>query len=116
VDFSTHAVVVLRAPSQNRWGGGVWLTGINRRRGGTTVEYSVMTPGRNCPTIEKGGAVRPTTAIRVPLPLPDPVAFTKTVETIDCRWKGDGGGSSGGGTVPPSVDTATTTNAGPTTR
>jgi hypothetical protein len=83
VDFSTHAVVILRAPVQNRWGGGVWLTGIR----GSTIGYTVMTPGRSCPVVEGGLTVRPTAAIRVPLPLREPVTFRRSVETIDCRWK-----------------------------
>ena len=108
VDFATHAVVVLRAPSQTRWGGGVWLTAIEDGPSGTKVDYAVMTPGSDCPLIEGGATVRPTVAIRVPLPLTDPVAFGKTTETIDCDWEprpldpggtvtGSGGGTTGGG-------------------
>jgi hypothetical protein len=114
VDFATHAVLILRAPAQARWGGGVWLSAIEDGAPGTAVEYWVMTPGPDCPAVEGGATLRPTVAIRVPLPLADPVVFRRNTETVDCRWDvpvddpgggsgGGGGGSvgSGGGTTPP---------------
>jgi hypothetical protein len=87
VDFTTHAVLVLRADSQDRWGGGIWLEGIHVSNSGTTIDYVVMTPGDDCPVIGEKGAVRPTVAIRVPLPISAPVTWNRHVETIDCAWQ-----------------------------
>ncbi len=89
VDFTTHAVLVLRAPEQTRWGGGVWLSSIEARSGGTTIEYTVMRPGTDCPSIDRGSVLRPTVAIRVALPLADPVAFVRTEKEIGCAWDMD---------------------------
>jgi hypothetical protein len=86
VDFTTHAVVVLRAGAQTRWGGGIWLNAIDKD-GGTTFDYSVMVPGDECPVIENGMAIQPTVAIRVPLPLAAPIAFDRHDEAIDCKWE-----------------------------
>ena len=61
------------------------------------IDYTVMEPSDGCPPIDGGEALRPTVAIRVPLPLPDPVTWNRHVETIDCRWESDG---SAGGTPP----------------
>jgi hypothetical protein len=101
VDFSTHAVLVLRAPGQTRWGGGVWLSAVEESTSGTTVDYWVITPGPDCPAVEGGASLRPTAAIRVPLPLGDPVTFRRNTETVECRWEvpvdGPDGGSGGGG-------------------
>jgi len=94
VDFATHAVIVLRGESRNRWGGGVWLAGLYRSTSGTTIDYTVMVPGENCPAVGDGETLRPTVAIRVPLPLDAPVTWRRATETISCDW--DGGGSSGG--------------------
>jgi hypothetical protein len=109
VDFSTHAVVVLRAPAQTRWGGGVWLSAVEDAAPGTAVEYWVMTPGVDCPSVEGGATLRPTVAIRVPLPLAEPLTFRRNTEVVDCRWEvpvdgpdgGSGGGGSGGTTTGP---------------
>lgn len=93
VDFTTHAVIVLRAEPQNRWGGGIWLSGLEKNAGGTTIDYTIMTPGEDCPLIEEGEMLQPTVAIRVPLPLDAPVTWTRHVETIGCAWgEGDPGG------------------------
>jgi hypothetical protein len=87
VDFATHAVVVLRANSQGRWGGGIWLNEFDVSADGTTIDYSVMEPGDECPVVEGGGSVRPTAAIRLPLPLQAPIRYARHVESIDCRWE-----------------------------
>ncbi len=85
VDFTTHAVVLLRADAQERWGGGMWLDEIDVDDTGTTIGYVVMIPGGNCPLAEDG--VRPTLAIRVPLPLDEPVTWNRRTEIIDCDWR-----------------------------
>lgn len=95
VDFTTHAVIVLRGDEQDRWGGGAWLAAITAENGGTTIDYAVMTAGENCPVVEDGTTVQPTVAIRVPLPLAEPITWHRTTETIACDW--DGGGEPGGG-------------------
>ena len=101
LDFSTHAVVILRSEPQTRWGGGVWLNAIDTHARGTTLEYSVMTPGGDCPIVEGGSVLRPTAAIRVPLPLLEPIVFRRNAETIDCRWETvDTGVATGGGSGP----------------
>jgi len=92
VDFTTHAVIVLRAEAQTRWGGGIWLNSIERTEGGTTIDYSVMQPSEDCPSIDSVRKLYPTVAIRVPLPLPAPIEFEQHVESIDCHWDGDDGG------------------------
>lgn len=94
VDFSTHAVIVLRGDEQDRWGGGVWLAAITAEAGGTTIDYAVMTAGEACPLIEAGTTVQPTVAIRVPLPLSQPITWHRTTESIACDWDGSepGGG------------------------
>jgi hypothetical protein len=100
VDFTTHAVLVLRAPAQTRWGGGVWLSAIEDGSPGTMVDYWVMTPGPDCPVVEGGATLRPTVAIRVQLPVRDPLTFRRNTETVECRWEvpvGDPDGGSGGG-------------------
>jgi hypothetical protein len=97
VDFTTHAVIVLRGDEQERWGGGVWLAAITADAGGTTIDYAVMAAGENCPLAENGTTVQPTVAIRVPLPLAEPITWRRASETIDCDWDGDGGPVGGGG-------------------
>jgi hypothetical protein len=92
VDFTTHAVVILRAEAQTRWGGGVWLDHIDSSGVGSTIEYTVMEPSDGCPLVDGGEVLRPTVAVRVPLPLPDPVTWNRRVETIDCYWESDGSG------------------------
>ena len=92
VDFTTHAVIILRAEPQTRWGGGIWLDRIDASGGSTTIDYTVMEPSDACPPVEGGAVLRPTVAIRVPLPLPDPVTWNRHVETIDCQWGSDGSG------------------------
>jgi len=92
VDFSKCAVIILRAGEQTRWGGGIWLNAFNSTDGGTNIEYSVMQPGPNCPEIGSvpwysDGAINPTVAIQVPLPINDPVKWNRRIETIDCNWQ-----------------------------
>jgi hypothetical protein len=87
VDFTTHAIIVLRGDSQGRWGGGIWLEGLRVTSSGTTIDYTVMMPSDSCPAIEKGGTVRPTAAIRVPLPLSALITWNRHTETIDCDWQ-----------------------------
>jgi len=92
VDFSKCAVIILRAGEQTRWGGGIWLNAFNTTDGGTNIEYSVMEPGPDCPEIGivpwySDGAINPTVAIQVPLPINDPVKWDRQIETIDCNWK-----------------------------
>ena len=91
VDFSRCAVIILRAGEQTRWGGGIWLKAFNSTDGGTSIEYSVLEPGSNCPEIGSvpwysGNAINPTVAIQVPLPINDPIKWNRKIETIDCNW------------------------------
>jgi hypothetical protein len=86
VDFTTHAVIILRADPQDRWGGGIWISRIATSPAGTTIDYVVMTPGEDCPVIDGGGTIQPTAAIRVPLPLREPVRWNRKDETINCDW------------------------------
>ncbi|MFN0149232.1 MAG: hypothetical protein ACKVU1_00805 [bacterium] len=118
VDFTTHAVIVLRSVTQSRWGGGIWLNAIDKSGAGTRIDYSVMQPSDDCPPIEGDFSMRPTVAIRVPLPLASPVTFTRNVETIDCRWDGvepvDGDDADGGiGSGDVSGDDHSDDNGGP---
>jgi hypothetical protein len=97
VDFERFAVIVLRAGEQERWGGGIWLTDFRTSTEGTWIEYAVIQPGAECPPVGDSGfdfgtRVNPTVAIRVPLPLPEPVHWERSVRTIDCDW-GAGGDS-----------------------
>jgi hypothetical protein len=103
VDFTTHAVIVLRGDEQDRWGGGVWLAAIASDGGGTAIDYTVMAAGEDCPAIADGGAAWPTVAIRVPLPLNEPVTWHRSSEVIDCDWGGEpgGGGVDSLGVEPP---------------
>jgi hypothetical protein len=90
VDFSTHAVIILRAGETTRWGGGIWLDNIKSTAAGTVIDYSVMIPGDSCPPVGEGlSGVNPTVAIQVPLPLTLPLAWNRRVETIDCNWGTD---------------------------
>ena len=90
VNFSTHAVIILRAGEQHRWGGGIWLYEIKAKESGTTIDYTVLEPTENCPPIEGDQTtLNPTVAIRVPLPLPEPIVFNRKTETIDCDWGKD---------------------------
>ncbi len=91
IDFTQFAVIVLRAGNQDRWGGGIWLTGFATSATGTRIEYTVIEPGEDCPLIAETeyvdwDLVNPSVAIRVPLPLPAPVTWERSVNTIDCRW------------------------------
>lgn len=104
VDFSVYAVLILRAGPQTRWGGGIWLDRIETTANGTVIEYSVMQPGADCPEITEGVILQPTVAIRVPLPLTEPVMWQRRTETIPCGWAGNpepGTGSDSTGVVPP---------------
>ncbi len=89
IDFTTHAVLILRAGEQTRWGGGIWLDAIETGAAGTQIDYTAITPSEECPEVEEG-LLNPTVAIRVPLPLPEPVTWRRHVETIDCRWDSAG--------------------------
>lgn len=89
VDFKTHAVVILRAGEFTHWGGGIWLDDVKSSAFGTTIEYSVMEPGEKCPPVEDGGTVNPTAAIRVPLPLNQPITWDRHIEPIPCDWGRD---------------------------
>jgi len=90
VDFSTHAVVILRAGETSRWGGGIWLDNVKSTADGTVIDYSVMIPGDSCPLVGEGlSNVNPTVAIQVPLPLTLPLVWNRDVETIDCNWGTD---------------------------
>ncbi len=86
LDFSTHAVVVLRADENTRWGGGIWLNRFEVTSSGTIIEYTDVRPEGECPATEGGVIVRPTVAIRVPLPLTEPIQWIRNVETVDCNW------------------------------
>jgi hypothetical protein len=92
VDFTTHAVIILRADRSNAWGGGIWLNSLEVTTSVTTIAYSVMMPGDDCPPVEGGTYLQPTVAIRVPLPLTEPMMWERRVETIDCDWGGDSRG------------------------
>jgi len=87
VDFSSHAVIVLRASPQRRWGGGIWLNSFDATASGTIIDYSVMEPSGECPEVEGGQSIRPTAAIRLPLPLNAPISYNGHVESIDCNWE-----------------------------
>jgi hypothetical protein len=90
VDFTQFAILVLRAGDQERWGGGVWLTDLHTSAAGTEIEYTVIAPGEDCPPIwnpcGEGNLVNPTVAIRVPLPLPEPITWSRLAQTADCNW------------------------------
>jgi len=86
VDFSKHAVIILRAGDLTHWGGGIWLDEVKTAASGTTIGYSVMQPGDQCPLVGNGLTVNPTVAIRVPLPLTAPITWDRQVQTIPCDW------------------------------
>ncbi|MEO7993782.1 MAG: hypothetical protein ABI743_05225 [bacterium] len=90
VDFTTHAVILLRANAQTKWGGGIWLNSITTSATGTVVEYTELSPSGDCPESESADALRPTVAIRVPLPLTGPITYVQHVEEISCEWGDDG--------------------------
>jgi hypothetical protein len=92
VDFTKCAVIILRAGEQTRWGGGIWLNAFTSADGGTEIEYSVMEPGPDCPEIGSvpwysDGAISPTVAIQIPLPINSPVKWIRQIERIDCNWQ-----------------------------
>ncbi len=90
VDFSTHAILILRAGDQARWGGGIWLNDIARNGAGTTIDYTVVQPAEDCPPVEYfDSSVNPTVAIRVPLPIDPPVTWNRQIESIKCDWGSD---------------------------
>ncbi|MBI3873163.1 MAG: hypothetical protein HY304_08830 [candidate division Zixibacteria bacterium] len=90
VDFSTHAVLILRSGNTTHWGGGIWLNKITRGEAGTVIDYTVMQPGDYCPVVDPDlGTVNPTAAIRVLLPLTPPVTWNRHSEIIDCNWGSD---------------------------
>jgi hypothetical protein len=86
VDFSKHAVLILRTGEFTRWGGGIWLDEVKTTATGTTIRYSVMQPSDQCPSVGNGEIVNPTVAIRVPLPVTAPVTWDRRVQTIPCDW------------------------------
>lgn len=88
VDFATQAVIILRAGVQTQWGGGVWLNMYDKGSNGTTIEYTVMEPGGNCPPVAQANqtSINPTVAIRVPLPADGPVVWHRNTQTINCDW------------------------------
>ncbi len=86
VDFSTHAVIILRSAENVRWGGGIWLNRFEVTGSGTSIEYTDVQPEGSCPPTEDGSSVRPTVAIRVPLPLTEPITWIRNVETVSCDW------------------------------
>ena len=49
-----------------------------------------MAAGENCPPVDDGDDRAPTVAIRLPLPLSEPITWRRTTETIACDWE-DGG-------------------------
>jgi hypothetical protein len=92
VDFSKNAVIILRGGVQTKWGGGIWLNEFKSTDAGTTIEYTVMQPGSNCPDVgisqmSESGSVNPTVAIRVLLPINEPVRWIRNVQTIECNWE-----------------------------
>jgi len=86
IDFSTHAVIILRAGVQTRWGGGVWLDKFEGTEAGTVVEYTAMEPADDCPPVDLQPVINPTVAIRVPLPAGDPITWTRQTQVITCDW------------------------------
>ncbi|MBM3316699.1 MAG: hypothetical protein FJY75_02495 [Candidatus Eisenbacteria bacterium] len=91
VDFDRFAVLVLRAGPQDRWGGGIWLTGLRTSAAGSAIEYVVIEPQSDCPWISEHGGqgshvVEPTVAVRVPLPLPEPIVWRRGAITVSCEW------------------------------
>jgi len=86
VDFSTHAVIILRAGDQTRWGGGVWLNSLETSGDNTIIEYTVMEPADDCPIIDGLSEVNPTVAIRVPRPVGNAASWNRHTETIECSW------------------------------
>ncbi len=100
VDFTTHAIIILRSGDQTRWGGGIWLDKFDVSDGGTTFNYTVMEPGDDCPTVGPPlGTLNPTVAIRVPLPINLPITWNRNIQLIQCNWYDStvigGGGISG---------------------
>ena len=96
VDFTTHAIIILRAGEQDHWGGGIWLNDVERSSAGTIFNYSVMQPSDNCPPMGSmghmgmmAGVCNHTVAIRVPLPIDPPVSWQRHIEPIECNWGND---------------------------
>jgi len=101
VNFTTHAVIILRSGYQTRLGGGIWLDRFEVSPSGTTIDYTVMEPGDDCPVVAPPlGAVNPTVAIRVPLPINLPITWHRNVQPIQCNWS-DSTVIGGGGTPGP---------------
>lgn len=87
VNFSTHAVIILRSGDQTRLGGGIWLDRFDVTDGGTIIDYTVMEPTDNCWIVPPPlGVVNPTVAIRVPLPINAPITWNRAVQPIQCNW------------------------------
>jgi hypothetical protein len=97
VDFTTHAIIILRSGDQTRWGGGIWLDRFEVTSSGTIIDYTVMEPGDDCPAVGPPlGTFNPTVAIRVPLPINLPITWNRNIQPIQCNWYdstivGDGG-------------------------
>lgn len=87
VNFDTHAILILRAGPQIRWGGGIWLNAVTEGNSGTNIEYTVMQPAGDCPSAD-GYTLRPTVAIRIPKPS-GAVSYTRHIERLSCDWGED---------------------------
>ena len=67
-----------------------WINEILAKESGTTIDYTVLEPGEDCPAIDGSQTtVNPTVTIRVPLPPPEPIVWNRKIETIDCNWGND---------------------------
>jgi len=97
VDFTTHAVIILRSGNQTRWGGGIWLDRFDVTPSGTIIDYTVMEPGDDCWTVGPPlGVLNQTVAIRVPLPINLPITWNRNIQPIQCNWNDSTGFSWGG--------------------
>ena len=87
IDFTTHAIIILRSGDLTSWGGGIWLDKFDVTDGGTIIDYTVMEPGDDCPAVEPPWTTfNPTVAIRVPLPINLPITWNRSIQSIQCNW------------------------------